>query len=1283
MRSQFRIRETHRGVMNTADFFIFYHEKKAVYDLLSELQQNPQIANVFLLTTQFIPEGEIPYSKCRFLKIRATEELSTIRKIVKVAKSDYCFFQLSPNAVRLGYRCVERMMECMASEQPMMVYADRYDRIDDSVQLHPVIDYQKGSVRDDFDFGSLWLVSLSGIRLFLKHTSLVHVKYASTYALRLYLSTLGELFHLKEYLYEEEQVDFRKSGEKQFDYVDPRNHMVQQEKEIVCTEHLHRIGAWMAPDEYDEPQWGNGDFPVEASVIIPVRNRERTIQDAVESALSQQADFSYNVIVVDNYSTDGTAEKLRRFSENLQVKVLVPPMRDLGIGGCWDYAIRSACCGRFAVQLDSDDLYSSPNTLSRIVAAFYEQKAAMVIGSYRMVDFQLNTLPPGLIDHKEWTDENGRNNALRINGLGAPRAFQTSILRQIGFPNTSYGEDYAVGLAISRKFRIARIYDELYLCRRWEGNSDAALSVDKVNRNNQYKDSIRTLEISARQHLNSSWKTSVSREQTELFIDRQLAVWPMARKSFLDLAEQVRLRDLVHDGCRLTLQYNPARMRSATAKVDSSSIKQRACFLCNHNRPTEQLSLPVEGSFQILVNPYPILPRHLTIPTRRHGVQSVVGHVETFCKLACTLKDDVVFYNGPRCGASAPDHAHFQAGRRSVVPLIADWAYYAPKLEPVKVATDSSRTEQGGVFVLKGYACPAFVVKANSAERGADWLRWLIKFLPIADGQTEPDMNLLAWNSCAESGQADQLVIVLFPRIKHRPECYFQKLDMLRLVSPGALDMAGLIITPRVSDYEQLTCDEAFGILQEVSMSVNSVEQLAKRMRSALEPLGCSALVAREPDVEVGIMSAADIMFRLNESYAVGNNTVSGTQRLICHEGKILWNGNLYDELLFRPCTSDSTFTLEKVTIGIHFHWERQENQTFMGALKFIVHDNIIWAVNVVPVEIYLTSVISSEMKATSDLELLKAHAVVSRSWLFVQMMNRRNSATEPNVSHAKQLVTENEICTWYDRDDHTLFDVCADDHCQRYQGVTRESTERVSRAVRETRGQVLVFHDEVCDARFSKCCGGVSEEYATCWDTREVPYLSAVRDNMEEDDIPDLSNEETVRLWINHPADAFCNTHDQHILQQVLNDYDCETPDFYRWTICYSQEELAALIRKNLKTDLGHIVDLLPLARGKSGRLYRLKIIGTLRSVIIGKELEIRRVLSDSHLYSSAFVIEKGEEDTAGVPQSFVLKGAGWGHGVGMCQIGAAVMSSEQGYSFDQILRHYYKYAAIRKMYR
>ena len=433
-----------------------------------------------------------------------------------------------------------------------MVYADRWEqRVDEDGQIalpteHPVIDYQEGAVRDDFDFGGLWLVRGDLLRQFAADNK-QRYKYAASYALRLYLSRHGDLVHLREPLYTEQETDLRRSGEKQFDYVNPAAREVQIEMERACTSHLKAVGAWIAPDEYDDVPLREEDqallqitslpistaqteatgelpsekvsvssFPVVASVIIPVRNRVRTIGDAIQSALSQETNFTFNVIVVDNHSTDGTDEVVRRFVQDERVVLLQPDRTDLGIGGCWDYAIRSNSCGRYAVQLDSDDLYSGTDTLARIVEAFVKQRAAMVIGSYRMVNFNLETLPPGLIDHREWTPDNGRNNALRINGLGAPRAFDTAVLREIGFPNTSYGEDYALGLAISRRFRIARIYDELYLCRRWEGNSDAALDVHRVNRHNAYKDELRTFELRARRKLNMSWQHAI--DQTEVNI---------------------------------------------------------------------------------------------------------------------------------------------------------------------------------------------------------------------------------------------------------------------------------------------------------------------------------------------------------------------------------------------------------------------------------------------------------------------------------------------------------------------------------------------------------------------------------------------------------------------------------------------------------------------------------------------------------------------------------------------------------------------------------------------
>lgn len=403
-----------------------------------------------------------------------------------------------PN-VRFSLNGEQRLIQVAESTQAALVYSDYYKVIDGVLTPHPVIDYQTGSIRDDFDFGSVLAIRADLVAVWAELDESMRYDHVGLYSMRLFLSRCDMIFHLDEFLYIEDETDLRKSGEKQFDYVDPRNREVQKELEQAATVHLAEIGTLVDTGKYQSPNLYVGEFPVEASVIIPVRDRVRTIRDAVESALSQQCGFLFNIIVVDNHSTDGTSDILNALSAGCpSLHVIVPERKDLGIGGCWNEAINSEFCGRFAVQLDSDDLYSSPQTLQRIHDAFYEQEAAMIIGSYRMCNFQLETLPPGLIDHAEWTDANGPNNALRINGLGAPRAFFTPLLREIQFPNTSYGEDYAMGLAFSRRFRIGRIFDELYLCRRWEGNSDAALSQDKININNLYKDRLRSIEIMAR-----------------------------------------------------------------------------------------------------------------------------------------------------------------------------------------------------------------------------------------------------------------------------------------------------------------------------------------------------------------------------------------------------------------------------------------------------------------------------------------------------------------------------------------------------------------------------------------------------------------------------------------------------------------------------------------------------------------------------------------------------------------------------------------------------------------
>lgn len=412
------------------------------------------------------------------------------------------------------------------------------------------------------------------------------------------------------------------------------------------------------------------------------------------------------------------------------------------------------------------------------------------------------------------------------------------------------------------------------------------------------------------------------------------------------------------------------------------------------------------------------------------------------------------------------------------------------------------------------------------------------------------------------------------------------------------------------------------------------------------------------PLVSVGIVGAESITFTLN---GYGEDGSSRTATI--HNGLIQYDGKAHTRLCFKPQSPDDSFSLMDVVIGVNFHWQRLETQTFRGSLRLLADGGKIWAINDLPVEDYLESVISSEMSAQSSLPLLMAHAVISRSWLMSQIDG--NTAPNTQASHGDAFIR------WYDHTDHTLFDVCADDHCQRYQGITKETSPNVAEAIRRTRGELLTYGDEICDARFSKCCGGAMEEFQYCWDDTPKPYLKGIGDTPETT-IPDLTVEENARQWILSSPKSFCNTTDKRILSQVLNDYDQETTDFYRWRVSYTQEELSKLVEKKLGAGLGTITDMRPLKRGTSGRICELRITGTKKTIVVGKELEIRRALSESHLYSSAFVVEK-QGDT------FTLIGAGWGHGVGLCQIGAAVMG-DKGYAYDEILRHYYPGAEIEK---
>ena len=1200
------------------DFFLPFSATDAERQLIESLRQSTVVANIFVLTSQ--DSEALPPDVVR-MEPGPMAAAATLRRLAEHSQERYVAMLTRPVALRLSQGALERMARVADDSEAAMVYADR--------EGHPAIDYQLGSVRDDFDFGGLWLVRAQLLRDWAQKTD-ADWRFGGLYDLRLYLSRQGELLHLNERLYSEEETDLRVSGEKQFDYVNPANREVQVEMEQVCTRHLEQIGARLDTTSALSVDFGEQDFDAEATVVIPVYNRAKTIRDAVESALSQEASFEYNVIVVDNHSSDGTGEILAQMGEPRLV-VLTPERHDLGIGGCWNMAVNDPRCGRFAVQLDSDDLYSSPRTLQRIVDEFYRRKCAMVVGSYRMCDFDLNTLPPGLIAHREWTDENGPNNALRINGLGAPRAFFTPLLREVQLPNTSYGEDYAMGLWFSRRYRIGRIYDELYLCRRWGGNSDAALSVERVNANNLYKDRLRTLEIRARQQLLADG-SQTDDDPLGRFFDRQLRQWPEARTRYRQL-EQVLTRELSVGSDTLRLQFNPARIVSTGATMTREAVAQRPCFLCRDHRPESQIFKQIDNDYELLVNPFPILPQHFTIPMLCHQPQRIRPMYGEMLRLLTRYPRLTVFYNGPRCGASAPDHAHLQAGSSGCLPLQRSWARLSRNLTPVVQAGDGS----GLLAVVDDYPVAALVIRAHEVRTSIQLFTRLYDAMNIPQGDDEPMMNVVCWR------QDDDLVTIVFPRAKHRPDCYYKSGDEQLLVSPGALDMAGLIITPRREDFERIDADKALDVLRECALSDDALSELTDRLSRQAEERPAQPASGDEPAVAVGIVSGQQIDFVLNGDHQAKGAVVSGRETVSLAEGGLLWRGQHYRELRFTPLKDDASFSLLDVTIGVGFHWERHEVQTFRGSLRLVVDADKIVAINELPVEQYLESVISSEMSATASTELLKAHAVISRSWLLYQMHKEHKDGF---FSFVKK---DDELLRWYDREDHTLFDVCADDHCQRYQGITRASLPRVAEAVRATRGQVLTCGGELCDARFSKCCGGQTEEFQYCWDDSPKPYLVSV-------------------------ADPYCNTSDQRVLRQVLNDYDQETPDFYEWQVDYTAEQLTDLIARKLKLDLGDIVDLVPLDRGKSGRIWRLRIVGTKRSFVIGKELEIRRALSETHLLSSNFTVEK-------TPAGFRLHGRGWGHGVGLCQIGAAVMG-EQGKKYDEILLYYYRGAEIKTIY-
>lgn len=787
--------------------FIPYQNEMQGFSTILELQSFQCVDRIYLMGSEkpdYCPPG------CLFLKTTSLTSSETVQQVAACSSSDFAMVYTRFTALNFGLFALERMMEICETSGAGMVYADHYQLKGDQLLEVPVIDYQAGSLRDEFDFGSVLFFDAARLREAACMVQHHHYRYAGSYDIRLALSRQAPLVHINEFLYTEVEEDTRKSGEKIFDYVDPRNRERQLEMEQACTAHLKAVGAWLAP-RFVPVDFSETDFLCEASVIIPVRNRVRTIADAVRSALSQQTDFPFNVIVVDNHSTDGTTEVLRELASDARLIHLIPEEENLGIGGCWNLAVHHSECGRFAVQLDSDDLYSSPEALSKIVDAFYQQQCAMVVGAYQMTDFQLRPLPPGVIDHREWTPENGRNNALRVNGLGAPRAFYTPLVRNIKLPNTSYGEDYALGLRISRTWKIGRIYEVLYLCRRWEGNSDADLNSTQVNRNNFYKDRIRTWELQARMAVNKKGLTPV----VDSLFEQQIHDWPLARQNY-EALQQVENKTLNLGPLIIHVQFNPARILSSGAQTSKQHIQQRPCFLCASNRLVPQEGVLCLDKYELLVNPFPIFPRHFTLTERTHTPQRISGRIEDMLHMATLLPDYIVFYNGPACGASAPDHMHFQAGNKGFLPIEYVWRRLSGRV--------LYQTDQGILRTIEEDVYRFFVIEGSSIRTVVDLFQTLYVALPIVPGEEEPRLNLLAYT------EADKWVLLVYFRTQHRPACFYATGDDNILCSPAAVDLGGVAITPLHKDFQKVTSEKIREILSEVLPDGELFEQIIRRI---------------------------------------------------------------------------------------------------------------------------------------------------------------------------------------------------------------------------------------------------------------------------------------------------------------------------------------------------------------------------------------------------------------------------------------------------------------------
>lgn len=749
------------------------------------------------------------------------------------------------------------------------------------------------------------------------------------------------------------------------------------------------------------------------------------------------------------------------------------------------------------------------------------------------------------------------------------------------------------------------------------------------------------------------------RSELDKFFRDQLSQWPLACDNFRAL-KLVQVKEMSLRGLQVRLQHNPARIISSAAKTDKTSLAKRPCFLCRENRPPEQTFLPFEGrkgkKYDILVNPFPIFQNHLVIALVGHKEQSIWKRYVDMLDMARTYQGYTFFYNGPRCGASAPDHHHFQAASSGQMPLERDLdtllslSRSYPQNDTLQYMTS---VQDAHLYYYNKYARGIFALRARTAKSMAKLFYRLLDCVPVQEGDSEPGFNLISYY---KSGEYRSIVVF---RTSHRSHHYFSEGEDHLTMSPGCADVAGMFVVPVPEDFEKLTPSLLAQMMDEVTLSEEAQRQVIWK------------LTRTQPLLSVGILSGKTIEFEMISDGA-------GRQRASYREGKIDYNGALYDELFFEAQTpstmlAEATFILYDVVIGKGFHWERKETQKFAGSLKIIIEHNHLVAVNLIGVEDYLVSVISSEMKATAPEEFLKAHAVISRSWVMAQIEGRSRKKSQTrgpdDMTSTPAVVTwldcagrnegtveSGDYVRWYDHDEHRLFDVCADDHCQRYQGLTRVLEEKVRRVIDQTWGQVLTYDGHICDARFSKCCGGVMELFSSCWEDRDYPYLQALPDTPDH----------------NPDAEPFCLTEDMDVLAYVLNDYDLENYKVNGWTVRCTAEELGRRVEEKSGRHVGDITELRPLKKGPSGRITSLLVAGTEGSFTVGKELEIRKILSESHLKSSAFeaCVENG---------MVTITGKGWGHGVGLCQIGAAVMAAK-GYDYRSILEHYYPGAIIRE---